>query len=99
MPGHRHIIVEGAGPGGKVPETYLVMCLPLLPEVRSHRGVIKPLNSFQAWGLTNFCTKRIWDRTNRYFDLGLTLNLGEVSSGPVALPQSVCFFGGFVCFF
>lgn len=96
MPGHGHIIVEGARPGEKVAEDYyLVMCLPVLLEVHSVE-VIEPLNCFQAWGPIGFSTKKAWDKTNVCFDLGLTL---KPRSGAVGLPLSVCFVDGLVCFF
>lgn len=39
----------------------------MLLEVRSHTGVIKPLSCFQGWGLTDFSTKRVWERTTMLF--------------------------------
>lgn len=84
---------------GRKEGTCLVTCLPVLLEVCSQSGVIKPLSCFQACDLTDFSTKRAWDRTNRCFDLGLTLKLGEMLSGAVGLPWSACFLGGLVCFF
>lgn len=62
--------------------SYLVTCLLVLLEVYFHSRVIKPLNCFQAWGLTDFSSKRAWDRTSMYFNLILILELGEILSLP-----------------
>ena len=58
--------------------------------------MIKPLSCFRGWGLADFPTNRVWEQTTVYFDLP-ALKLGEVLSGAVGLPLSVCLIGIFVC--